>query len=365
MNTDSQLPGPTGTELPTPRDQPHAAAVHTRPPVGVTPHGEVAARWMQYGIPAIRCSRAKRALEGGWGAGVPDAEIRERFGRPEQAPVRWSGQDSRDLVGLLTGRSARPGARGLLVVDLDMPYPDAEPLEGRWPGCVSGVDVLEMHARAAGAEWPETYTVMTPSIGKTARGHQLYYLQPDDGGLIGCATGAGAAARAPYQLTAPHLGPMVDVRGAGGYVIAAGCHVGDRVYERVSPPGLAPQPIPPWLLDLLRVGEAVQAAPVARPVVRQMPTGTRAERYAAAALNGEADKVSSAPEGERNRMLFAAARRLGELSATAPAVLGENVVSDQLLTAARAAGVAEQEALRTIRSGWERGLRDGHGAGAA
>ncbi|MEV6547010.1 bifunctional DNA primase/polymerase [Streptomyces sp. NPDC051665] len=331
--------------------------VCTRQPVSVTPHGEVAARWMQYGTPVIRCSRRKRALESGWGAETPAAEILEKFGRPEQAPARWSGQHARDLVGLLTGRSTRPGGRGLLVVDLDMPYPDAQPLEGRWANCCSGVDVLEMHARAAGESYPETYTVMTPSIGKVGRGEQLYFLQPEDGPLIGCATGAGAAAHAPYELTAPHLGPMVDIRGAGGYVIAVGCHVGDRAYERVSPPGLGPQPIPGWLLKLLRSGEKIRQAAPARPVVRQMPTGTRAERYAVAALNGELEGVSGAGEGERNRRLFAAARRLGELSPTAPAVLAESTVQDELLAAARAAGLGEQEALHTIRSGWSTGSR--------
>lgn len=364
MHGNPQLTGPTGTELSTPRDEPSVYAAAARPRVGVTPHSDVASRWMRYGVPVIRCSRAKRALEDGWGASVPDSEILDRFGRPEQAPARWSGQHSRDLVGLLTGRSTRPGQRGLLVVDLDMPHPDAAPLAGRWADCASGVDVLEMHARAAGEPYPETYTVMTPSIGKVARGHQLYFLQPEHGDLIGCATGAGAAARPPYLLRAPALGPMVDVRGAGGYVIAVGCHVGDRMYERVSPQGLGPQPLPGWLLQLLRVGEVVQAAPAARPVVRQLPTGDRAERYAAAALTGELEGVTTAPQGERNRRLYAAARRLAELSPTAPRVLSESTAQDELLAAARAAGLGEQEGLHTIRSGWNTGSRDTMGGAA-
>jgi hypothetical protein len=62
--------------------------------------------------------------------------------------------------------------------------------------------------------------------------------------------------------------------------------------------------------------------------------------------------------------LYAAARRLGELSPTAPAVLAENTVQDELLGAARAAGLGEQEALHTIRSGWSTGSR-GAEAGAA
>jgi hypothetical protein len=79
---------------------------------------------------------------------------------------------------------------------------------------------------------------------------------------------------------------------------------------------------------------------------------------------GSVTDVADAPEGERNRKLFAAARRLGELCESAPAVLSESTVSDALLDAATRAGVSEREALRTIRSGWERGL-SGRGAGAA
>jgi len=367
MNENPQVAVPPATTLPTPRDSPSVDTPDGRPPVGVTPHGDVASRWMRYGNPVIRCSQKKRALENGWGADTPAAEILERFGRPEQAPVRWRGSTSRDLVGLLTGRSTRPGSRGLLVIDLDMPYPDAAPLEGRWSGCCSGVDVLEMHARAAGEPYPETYRVLTPSIGKVARGEQLYFLQPEDGPLIGCATGAGAAAHAPYRLTAPHLGPLVDVRGAGGYVIAVGCHVGERAYERVSPPGLAPQPIPGWLLELLRVGETVPARQEVRPVVRQMPTGSRAERYAVAALEGAAADLSALGTGDHRRdRTFAAAARLAELAETAPHILTEAVVREQLLAAALACGIkgGERQAEKCITNGWQRGLRGSMGGAA-
>jgi hypothetical protein len=77
--------------------------------------------------------------------------------------------------------------------------------------------------------------------------------------------------------------------------------------------------------------------------------------------------VSAAAPGERNGKLYGAARWLGELHETAPAVLDETTVREQLLAAALAAGLqgGEREALRTVRSGWERGVRDGSGAGAA
>jgi hypothetical protein len=126
-----------------------------------------------------------------------------------------------------------------------------------------------------------------------------------------------------------------------------------------------PQPLPAWLLALLRRPDAAPAQQQDRPTrVHQLPTGDRAERYATAALNGELEGVASTGEGERNRRLYAAARRLGELAATAPTVLNETTVQDELLAAARGAGVSEQEALRTIRSGWDTGTCGSMGGAA-
>ncbi|WP_431776988.1 bifunctional DNA primase/polymerase [Streptomyces cucumeris] len=311
----------------------------------------VALTWTARGIPVVPCSRTdKGAMVPGFGARATPEDLAP-FTDPEQVRSWWSGKFKRAHVGLLTGRST--DGRGLVVVDLDMLKDDTEPPAGRWAGCQGGTDVLERLVDAAGADWPETYTVMTPSGGM-----HLYFAQPEDGPLIGCATGDGD--------TAPHLGPLVDVRGVGGYVIAAGSYSSaqGRMYERVSAPELLPQPLPGWLLDLLR--RPAPAAPPRPAPVRLMPSGDRAERAAAAALASSVDKVADAPEGERNRRLFAAARWLGELHVTAPAVLDETTVREQLLAAALRCGLdgGERVALRTIRSGWERGL-SGTGQGAA
>jgi hypothetical protein len=352
MATNPQVTPGTATTLPNPRDRPSVYAASERHHASVaSAQLSVALTWVRRGVPVVPCSRTdKGALVPGFGKDKTAAEMAP-FSDPEQVSQWWgSGRFARAHVGLLTGRSTIDG-RGLVVVDLDMPKPGTAPLEGRWAGCAGGTDVLELLAREAGAEWPETYTVMTPSGGL-----HLYYRQPEDGPLIGCATGEGERA--------PHLGPLVDVRGIGGYVIAAGSYSAaqGRPYVRESPAHLLPQQVPGWLLALLR-----RPAPAAAPrpsVVRQMPTGDRAERYAVAALNGELEGVSGAGEGERNRRLYAAARRLGELAPTAPAVLGESTVQDELLAAARATGLGEQEALHTIRSGWSTGSR-GAEAGAA
>lgn len=345
MTTNPQLTGPNGTELPTPRNHPSVDTTSTRPTVSVTEKQHaVAMTWVGRGLPVVPCSRTdKGAMVPGFGRDRTPEQMAP-FGDPEQVSQWWSsGLFARAHVGLLTGRGG-PNGRGLLVIDCDMVKTDTM-LPEQYAGVASGVDVLESIAAAAGAEWPETYTVTTPSGGV-----HLYYWQPADGPLIGCATGDGR--------TAPHLGPLIDVRGIGGYVIAAGSYSAAQgvAYRKTNDSPDQPQPLPGWLLELLRPAVVV-AAPrpqVPRPVV----CGTsRADRYAAAALMGETGKVSGAAEGERNRVLYAAARRLAELAPTAPAVLSETTTQDALLGSAREAGISEQEALRTIRSGWNTGSR--------
>jgi hypothetical protein len=313
----------------------------------------VALTWVARGIPVVPCSRTdKGALVPGFGKDVPADEIGGKFGNPETVTSWWSGRFKRAHVGLLGGRGP---AGGLVVIDLDMLKMDATPPEGRWAGCQGGTDVLEILARKAGADWPETYTVLTPSGGM-----HMYFRQPE-GALIGCATGDGP--------TAPHLGPLVDVRGVGGYVIAAGSYSAAQgaTYERITPAALGPQPLPEWLLELLRPDAPPASPPRPLAPVRALaPGSSRADLYADKALAGETAGVASAAEGTRNGRLFAGARRLGELHATAPVVLEETKVREQLLGAALAAGLrgGEREALRTIQSGWERGVRDGAGRGA-
>jgi len=353
VNKEPQVNPSLDRELPTPRDGASVDTVSMRPPARVTESQlRVALTWVRRGLPVIPCSRTDKApMVPGFGKDATAEQLRP-FSDPEQVSAWWSGRFKRAHVGLLTGRGA--DGRGLVVVDLDMKKPDTV-LPTEYADVASGADVLERIIAAAGAEWPDTYMVLTPS-----GGIHLYFQQPAVGPLIGCATGAGT--------TAPHLGPLIDVRGVGGLVIAAGSYSSAQEipYRRASSPELLPQPLPQWLLELLR--PAAVPAPVRRPAsVRALPSGDRAERAATGALNTAAERVASSAPGERNGKLYAAARWLGELHSTAPTVLDETTVREQLLTAALAAGIrgGEREALRTIRSGWERGMRDGNGAGAA
>jgi hypothetical protein len=297
----------------------------------------VALTWAQRGHPVIPCSRqTKRPLVGGFDHRADLAEF------CDAARIRaWWGTEFRSAhVGLLT--------RHLLVVDCDMPKGEAG-LTGRWSGCNDGTDVLARRLAEAGAEWPETYTVLTPSGGV-----HLVFRQGAE--PIGCRTGTGR--RDPAADPAPgHVGPLVDVRGVGGYVIAPGSYSAaqGRPYERISPASVGPAEIPAALVELLSQPPAPPAPAPARRLPRQ--GSTRAERYAERALTGAAEDVSGAPAGEGNRLLFARARRLGELSATAPHVLTLAAVEQALVPAARGRGGdwTEYEALATIRSGWNRG----------
>lgn len=356
MNTNPQLTGPNGTELPTPRDAPSVDTVHARPPVSlVAQQRAVALTWVNRRLPVVPCSRTdKGAMVPGFGKDKHGADV-EKFSDPEQVSQWWSsGRFARAHVGLLTGRGG-PNGRGLLVIDCDMVKADTV-LPEQYAGVASGVDVLKSIAAAAGAEWPETYTVITPSGGV-----HLYFWQPADGPLIGCATGDGR--------TAPHLGPLIDVRGIGGYVIAAGSYSAAQgvAYRKTDDSPNQPQPLPGWLLELLRPAD-VPRREVRPAPVHQLPTGSRAERYATAALQGAADDLAALREGDHRRdRTFAAAARLAELSATAPHILTEAVVREQLLAAALASGIkgGERQAEKCIRNGWQRGLRGGSMGGAA
>ncbi len=224
------------------------------------------------------------------------------------------------------------GPSRLVVIDLDThsPLPD----DWRLPGVQDGRDVLALLAEWAGQLWPVTYTVKTPTGGM-----HLYYTAPDGPGI---------------RNSAGKIGPLVDVRGGGGYVLAAGsvldecaypgnpeCRqlvTGGRAYEVADDSD--PERLPTWLAVLAADGE-----PSARPAGR---LGQHAAPVAR--LQGLIDTVRRSREGDRNGPLYWAARRAAEMIAAG--VIDRETAEEHLVAAALEAGLrgGEREARRTFAS---------------
>jgi hypothetical protein len=219
------------------------------------------------------------------------------------------------------------GPSGLVVIDLDVPH-DTEELscaEGR--SVVSGTDALAALCDQHGQPYPlPTYAVGTPS-----GGCHLYY----------------AAAGSPVRNSAGRLGPHIDVRADGGYVIGDGSRIGERAYtardERM------PVPLPSWIADLLKDKPLAAAG---QPTPRGDVQGTA---YAMAALRDETRLVATARPGSRNDTLNRAAFNLGQL--VAAGLLPSVAVISTLASAAERAGLPTDETRRTIRSGLAAGAR--------
>ncbi|MGH3297144.1 MAG: bifunctional DNA primase/polymerase, partial [Trebonia sp.] len=226
------------------------------------------------------------------------------------------------------------GPSGLIVIDLDLPHDVGEDDEGAADGALfplSGADILSRLARQNGERYPGgTYVVDTPS-----GGCHLYF---SDAGGARVRNSAGA------------VGPHIDVRAEGGYVVGAGSRISGRAYAARG--RRSPVPLPPWLGRLV-------AEPPAPPLVpaQWVPAGDPAQgrAYAIAALRAETSRVAAAVPGTRNDTLNRAAFSLGQL--VTAGLLPPIPVITSLIDAAMHAGLPEEEAIRTVRSGMAGGAR--------
>jgi hypothetical protein len=221
------------------------------------------------------------------------------------------------------------GPSGLVVVDLDVSRGTTPDGGVRERITSHGTDVLATLCREHGEPYPAgTYAVATPS-----GGHHLYF------------TATGSRVR----NSAGRLGPMIDVRADGGYVVAAGSRIGRRAYVVMDE--ALPAPLPAWIAGLL---EDKPPPEVPRPP--PPPGGQQGTAYAMAALRDETRSVAAARTGTRNDTLNRAAFSLGQL--VAAGLLPPLAVVTALASAAGHAGLPEDEALRTIRSGMAAGARN-------
>ncbi len=110
------------------------------------------------------------------------------------------------------------------------------------------------------------------------------------------------------------LGPGLDVRGDGSFVVAPpSLHKNGSRYEWL--PGSAPwerelAELPAWLLA--KLSEKERVAPPLRQCVRSAGS-TRERRYAEGALEQACAAVASTPEGARNETLNREAFGIGQL----------------------------------------------------
>jgi hypothetical protein len=251
---------------------------------------------------------------------------------PDRIRAWWARQDYN--IGIACGPS------GLVVIDLDMaaaadghqrpdgPSPGTAGPSSGTAGCSSGTAALESLCRAHGQPYPgATYTVDTPS-----GGCHLYFTAPAQA----------------VRNSAGRLGPLIDIRAGGGYVVGAGSRAGGRAYAARGDFLPLTLPFPGWLARLLTIAPP---APETRPP--PLPGGAPGHAYALAALREEARRVAAARPGTRNDTLNRAAFCLGQLAAAG--LLPPLPVMTSLAGAAAHAGLPPDEARRTIRSGMAAG----------
>lgn len=231
------------------------------------------------------------------------------------------------------GIAIATGPAGLLVVDLD-PSKNGQP---------SGAETLAELERQHQQTLPATWTVGTPSGGR-----HLYYLRPHDARL---------------GNTAGRLGPGIDTRATGGYVVAPptvtnGPDGGEYWIVDDHPPA----ELPDWFSELLTT--PLRPDRPARPSRSrhqpQVPRSDRVRTYVERAIVGEQLRITTAPTGQRNQTLFCASVALGQL--VAAGVLDPCDAEQRLLTAAQthvAVGAyGKNQARLTIASGLRRGSRE-------
>jgi hypothetical protein len=224
------------------------------------------------------------------------------------------------------------GQSGLVVIDLDVARD--EPGPGGRPGLdgpASGEDALQRLCRAHGQRYPAgTYTVDTPSGGS-----HLYFTAPET----------------PVRNSAGRLGPLIDIRADGGYVVADGSLIDGRRYVARGDFLPLALPLPAWIARLLLEEPALPETIAPLPALDRV----QGRAYALAAFREETRQVAEARVGTRNDTLNRAAFSLGQL--VAAGLIPPLPVMTGLADAAARAGLPADEARRTIRSGMAAGVR--------
>ncbi|WP_191094410.1 bifunctional DNA primase/polymerase [Nocardia colli] len=236
----------------------------------------------------LRANAKTPALAGDWsGHATTDADrIRD-----------WWNDNPRRNIAIATGPSA------LLVVDIDIE--DRDPTQ---PAIPPTAQILRARLAAFTGDSAglRTFAVRTPSGGA-----HFYYRAPATPEL-GCSVG--------------RIGPSIDSRGRGGYVVAAGSRTRAGIYRVIDARPVAE--LPAALAELL-----VPLTP--QPASNQPdsnPSPAYTNPYLAAIVAGETHRVANPAPNTRNNTVFHAAITLGRL--VAGGELTEQQVRTELTAAA-------------------------------
>lgn len=270
----------------------------------------------------------------------------------------WWAQVPHANIGIATGPS------NLVVIDLDCgkPWPQNR---GTQPyGVNDGADSLIHLAEQTGnIDDLRSWFWTVPRVATPSGGIHLYFSAPD-----------GARIRS----TAGVIAPWVDVKAAGGYVVApwswtaesatsrqgwyrtvhgfttidtARVDIDWNVHDaRLAALRLDLPTLPSWLTSLTADKPAVQLDRWGR-LARRLSAPRASSGYFDAALAKACDTVAAAPEGQRNHVLN---REAYAIAGFIPH-LDETTIRDALTSAAAASGLDGQEIAATLASAIKRG----------
>ncbi|MFD8148222.1 bifunctional DNA primase/polymerase [Streptomyces sp. NPDC059708] len=242
--------------------------------------------------------------------------------------LKWEQRATTDRAAIVRCWTHKPynigiatGPARLVVVDLDRPKANSQ------TDAPDGAATFEALCERAGQAVPITYRVRTASGGE-----HLYFAAP-----AGLRLGN----------TAGKLGPLVDTRAHGGYIVAPGSTTRAGAYEVTDPAPVAQ--LPGWLADLLDPPK-----PTARVMPLRLPA-VSGSRAANAALERECNAVRTAPPQQANNTLNRSAFKVGRFVAWGD--LPRHEVEEAFQAAGETRGLTAAECRSTIRSALDSSLR--------
>ncbi|MFF1495861.1 bifunctional DNA primase/polymerase [Streptomyces sp. NPDC058304] len=241
--------------------------------------------------------------------------------------VKWEQRATTDRATIVRCWTHKPynvgiatGPAGLIVVDLDRPKPNSK------SDAPDGTATFKALCERAGQAVPTTYRVRTPSGGE-----HLYFTAPP-----GLRLGN----------TAGRLGPLIDTRACGGYVVASGSTTATGIYEVIDQAPVAE--LPAWIPSLLEPPKPAVVTPLRLPAV----SGSLA---ANAALERECDLVRTAPPKQANNTLNRCAFKVGRFVAWGD--IPRHEVEQAFQAAGEARELSAAECRATIRSALDSSIR--------